>query len=315
VSIRFTSLAVITLLGLAACSGRPPNITGPAPTPLGARVQLLVGPLQYPNKDNQGYMNNPAWVLTDKGVVVIDPGSSAGVGVMVLAKLRSVTAKPVIAIFNTHIHGDHWLGNGVIKKAYPQAVIYAHPKMKERAAADGPGWITLLNELTGGAMTGTVPVGPDFAVDDGETVKIGGVAFRVHHTGTAHTDNDIMVELPEEKILFTGDIVNNRAVRRMDDGSFKGNIAAIDRALSTGAERFVPGHGAPGDTAMLKAYREYFATLLSTVQQQYAEGVTDLDMKPKVVTALAAYRNWDGFDVELGRQVSLAYLEVERDAF
>lgn len=312
---RATSVTLIALLALAGCSKQPKPIAAPVPTKLSERVYVLVGPLAYPSKENLGYMNNPALVLTDKGAVVIDPGSSAAVGEMVLAMLRTLTPKPVVAIFDTHVHGDHWLGNGVIKKAYPQAVIYAHPKMMERAAADGPEWIQLFDRLTDGAMAGTSPTGPDLAVEDGETVKIGGVLFRIHHTGKAHTDGDIMIELPDEKVFFTGDIVNNGAVRRMDDGSFKGNIAAIDRALTSTAQHFVPGHGAPGNASLPKEYRDYFSTLYATVQQQYAEGKNDSDMKAKVVAALAAYHTWNGFDIEIGRQVSLAYLEVERDAF
>jgi glyoxylase-like metal-dependent hydrolase (beta-lactamase superfamily II) len=305
----------LVLLALAGCSPGPQPLTGPAPTKITERVYVLVGPLAFPNKENRGYINNPAFVLTDKGAVVIDPGSSAAVGQMVLEQLRTLTDKPVVAIFNTHIHGDHWLANGTIKKAYPTAVIYAHPKMKEKAATDGPGWIRLFDELTGGAMVGTVPLAPDLAIEDGEIVKIGGISFRVHHTGHAHTDGDIMVELPEEHVLFAGDIINNQAVRRMDDGSFQGNITAIDRALALSVVHFVPGHGAPGERNIAQQNRAYFATLYSSVKELYDEGRPDFEIKPKVVEALAPFARWDAFDGEIGRQVGLAYLEVEREAF
>jgi glyoxylase-like metal-dependent hydrolase (beta-lactamase superfamily II) len=187
--------------------------------------------------------------------------------------------------------------------------------MKEKAAAEASGWIRLFDEMTGGAMVGTVPVGPDLAIEDGETVKLGGVSFRVHHTGHAHTDGDIMIELPAERVLFAGDIVNNQAVRRMDDGSFQGNIAAIDRMLATSAVHFVPGHGAPGDRTIVQQNRDYFAALYGTVKKLYNEARPDFEIKPRVVEVLAPFADWNAFESEVGRQVSLAYLEVEREAF
>ena len=77
--------------------------------PVGANVSVMHGPLAEPNVSNQGFMNNPAIVVSNNGVILIDPGSTLGVGEKVLDEVRKVTDKPVLAIFNTHIHGDHWL--------------------------------------------------------------------------------------------------------------------------------------------------------------------------------------------------------------
>ncbi|MEK7304327.1 MAG: MBL fold metallo-hydrolase, partial [Pseudomonadota bacterium] len=126
------SLLALTVM-LSACDRKAPAIQADFPlTKLTERVYVIHGPNEIPNKANQGFMNNPGFVLTRKGVVVIDPGSSVQVGDMLLKKIASVTKDPIIAVFNTHIHGDHWLGNDAIHRAYPKAVIYAHPKMMEK---------------------------------------------------------------------------------------------------------------------------------------------------------------------------------------
>nr|WP_231892881.1 MBL fold metallo-hydrolase [endosymbiont of unidentified scaly snail isolate Monju] len=80
-------------------------------------------------------MNNPSFLVTEQGVVVVDPGGTLQAGRMLVGKIRATTDKPVLAVFNTHVHGDHWLGNQAIVEAWPQAVIYAHPKMIEEAKA------------------------------------------------------------------------------------------------------------------------------------------------------------------------------------
>jgi glyoxylase-like metal-dependent hydrolase (beta-lactamase superfamily II) len=278
-------------------------------------VYVIHGPTEDPTPKNQAFRNNPGIVLTKEGVVVIDPGSSVYVGEMVVRKVKTLSDKPIVAVFNTHSHGDHWLGNEGIKLAYPRAVIYAHPKMKTMAIQDeGKMWIKAFNELSAGAVEGTTPVGPDKAVNDGEVVTIGGTRFRVLHPGPAHSDHDIMIELPDEKVLFFGDIVRDNLFSPFQ-ASFKGNIAAIDRGLKTGAKVFVPGHGHSGDRTAAMNYRRFLETMREQVRQHYRNGLSDFEMKPRIAEALGAYRNWSSLDESLGRLVSAAYQEIEAEEF
>ncbi len=313
---RTQPIVISAALLLAACiQGQPPSVPDRPVDKITQRVYVIHGPNELPNKDNRGFMNNPGFVLTSKGVVVIDPGSSIQVGEMVLKKIAAVTSEPVIAVFNTHIHGDHWLGNQAIKAAYPNAVIYAHTKMKAQAPAAGENWVKLLDDMTGGAIAGTQPVPPDVHVEGGEMLALGGLHFRIHHTGKAHTDGDIMIEVVEEQVLFLGDNAIVGRVGRMDDGDFKGNIAALDQALKTGARHFVPGHGSSNGREVVEGYRNYLATLYAAVQKYYEQGLSDFEMKAKVADELKAYRGWRDFEVQLGRHVSLAYLQIEAEAF
>ena len=80
-------------------------------------VYVIHGPVGYPTPENQGFMNNPSFLVTDAGVIVVDPGSSVQTGEMVLRQVRKVTDKPLLAVFNTHVHGDHWLGNQALSAA------------------------------------------------------------------------------------------------------------------------------------------------------------------------------------------------------
>ncbi|HLD14138.1 MAG TPA: MBL fold metallo-hydrolase [Burkholderiales bacterium] len=314
---RFTAVPILVFLILGACSpAKAPPIAGEHKlTQITKRVHVLHGPNELPNKINQGFMNNPSFVLTKKGVVIIDPGSSVQVGELVLKKIAEVTKDPVIAVFNTHIHGDHWLGNQAIKAAYPKAVIYAHSKMKAKTGTDGTGWITLFENMTDGAVRGTRPVAPDTHVEHEETLALNGTHFRVYHNDKAHTDGDIMIEVVEEKVMFLGDNALVDRIGRMDDGDFKGNTAALEMALATSAQHFVPGHGPANGRAVATDYRDYLKALRAEVKKYYDQGMTDFDMKPKVAAALVRFKAWKDFDDQLGKHISLAYLQVEADAF
>ncbi len=279
-------------------------------------VYVVHGPLELPNVANRGFMNNPAFIIADKSVVVIDPGSSQQSGKMLLREIKKVTDKPVSHIFNTHIHGDHWLGNDIIKQSYPDVKIFADPRMIKKAKeGEAQSWIDNMDRLTEGATRGTKIAYPNTAVSDGKTLKIAGLTFNIHSVGIAHSDSDIMIEYVEGSTFFTGDNVGYLRILRMSDGSFRDIIKALDRAIALNKKFYVPGHGPSGDVKIVKLQREYFNTLYTMVEKLYEEGLEDFEMKPKILNALSKFKNWSGFEHELGRHISLAKLEVEKAEF
>ncbi|OGI42077.1 MAG: hypothetical protein A2150_07980 [Candidatus Muproteobacteria bacterium RBG_16_64_11] len=310
-------ILILAVLTVAACSrSKGPPLAGDYPlTRLTDHVYVIHGPNDLPTKQNQGFMNNPGFVLTNKGVVVIDPGSSVQIGEMVLKKIAGVTKNPVIAVFNTHIHGDHWLANDAIRAVHPQAVIYAHPNMRAKAAVEGENWLKLMSTLTDDAIKGTRALPPNMDINHDETLTLGGKHFRVIHTGTAHTDGDIMIEVVEDRVLFAGDNIVTERTARMDDGNFKGNIAAVEAALKVNAKFIVPGHGLSGGREIADAYLVYLKTFYGSVKKYFDQGLSDFDMKDKVIADLKPYQKWVLFDAEIGKFISLAYLQIEAEAF
>jgi glyoxylase-like metal-dependent hydrolase (beta-lactamase superfamily II) len=281
------------------------------------KIQVIYGPLGPPDRRNHGFRNNVVIVSTTKGLVIFDPGGSAYAGEMSARKMKTVTQIPIVAVFNSHVHGDHWLGNEGIKKLYPDAVIYAHPTMKARIeGADGEYWLETINRLTEGTAGGKRVVGPDQTVDDGDVVEIGDTSFRIYHTGPAHTDNDIMIEVVDENALFTGDVVRDGLLGLMEeDASIKGNVAAIDLIVKKKFKYYIPGHGRAGGIEVPENYRVYLDTLRNTVKKLYAQELADFEMKPKVINAVRAYEKWANFELRIGSHISRAYLEIEAEEF
>lgn len=278
-----------------------------------AHTWVIHGPLGDPSVENQGFMNNPAFVVTREGVVVIDPGSSVQAGRMVLRQIRRITRRPVTHVLNTHVHGDHWLGNHAIHDAFPDAKILAHPEMI-RAAREGEGdrWLEIMDRLTQGFTQETRAVIPSIPVVEDQTFSAGGVTFRILAPPKAHSGTDIMIHVAGEGVLFLGDNVMNARVGAIrGDGTFLGNIAACDRALKESVRVFVPGHGKSGGGDIVRAYRAYLSTLFEAVRREVDAGKRDYEMKEAVRAQLAPYRHWTGFDIHLGRQISSAVIEAE----
>lgn len=285
-------------------------------TKLSKNTYVVHGPLEYPSKSNKGFMNNPGFVVTKEGVVVVDPGSSVHVGRMLLNKIKTITTKPVTHVLNTHIHGDHWLGNHAFTEAFPNVIIMAHPDMIKRAKAGAAEqWISLMSKSTDGASDGTRAVIPNKSINDKQGFKTGGIQFRIYAPTKAHSFTDIMIEVVEESVVFLGDNVLFKRLPRMDDATFKGNIKACQIAIDIGAKIYVPGHGISGGKEIISPFMNYLEIIYTEVEKHYEAGMIDFEMKPKILLKLEKYFNWSGFNDEMGKHISLAVLEYERDAF
>ena len=277
---------------------------------------IMHGPRELPNPENRGFMNNPGIVETTAGVVLIDPGSTLWVGEQVLGKLKKVTDRPVTAVFNTHIHGDHWLANQAIKAAYPEAKIYGHAKMLDAIKnGEGENWVSVMENLTQGASAGTEVVAPGHTADHDEIIMIGDTRFRVHHYGVAHTRTDIMIEVVEHSVVFLGDNVLSLRIPRTSDGTFQGNITAITSILAGDIKTYVPGHGPTGDRAMVEEYLNYLSSVYSAAQKAFTEDLDSSDVLAISRETTAAYKDWHGYDDLLGPQGAQAFAEVEAAEF
>ena len=311
---RFFVLLIISILPLQAFSQK--SLSEYKAEKISQHTYVIHGPKENPNPENRGFMNNPAFIVADKGIIIIDPGSTEEVGKMVLKNIRSVSSKPVTHIFNTHIHGDHWLSNDIIKQTFPGITVIADPRMIKKAKeGEAQSWIDLMEQLTEGASRGTKIMYPDKSATNNDHIKIHDFNFRIHTEGKGHSDSDIMIEFVEDSVLFTGDNVAYERIIRMDDGSFRDTIKACDKAIHLNVKHYVPGHGPTGDANIVKAQKDYLSILYTQVGHYYEEGLSDFEMKPKVVESLKPFKNWAGFDEQVGKHISLATLEIEQAEF
>jgi glyoxylase-like metal-dependent hydrolase (beta-lactamase superfamily II) len=279
-------------------------------------VWVIHGPTEFPSKANGGFMNNPVIVETSDSLVILDPGSSVHSGRMVLRQAKKLSNKPVSHVFNSHIHGDHWLGNQAILDAYPKAKIYANPKMIEEAKAGrAEEWVQLMVRMTEGATKDTKPVIPTETLTNGQEVKVGGITFRAHLTEHTHTKTDAMIEVVEDRLIVMGDNAFNQRVGLMNDGSYRGLLKNCHAMLDRNFKVYVPGHGPSGGKEALAPYCNITRTIYEEARKAVEKGIPDFEAKPAIEKKLGEYMKWSGMKEELGRLVSLAVLEAEQASF
>ena len=158
---------------------------------------------------------------------------------------------------------------------------------------------------------------PNIGLKGGETLRLDGVKLRIHYAGHAHSDNDIMIEVVDDKALFFGDIVNYKDVPNSDmpqDANYNGSIMAIKSMLNGPATLFIPGHGRSGGREVPESALRFLERLRASVIKHYKQGLADYEMKDLIIKELAEYSDWHNFN-ELGRVITFVYREVERDNF
>jgi len=282
------------------------------------RIHVIVGSNHEtcPKKDVKHPLTNPSVIIGETGVIVIDPGSSLQAGRLVLERIKAITDKPVVAVFNTHIHGLYWLGNQAMKERFPDARIYAHKRMIERIeSGEGAFWVNAITGKFPGEKTRYVI--PDVPLSGGEVRVISGVTFKIHHPVHAHTDHDIMIEIPEERTLFLGGIVVEPEVPSQgvpQDADFKGQIAATQYAMGLASDKYVPGRGKPGGIELPMRGLRFLETLYGGVARYYKDGLSDYEMADRLKTDLSEFKQWYDF-TELGGVISQMYLQIERERF
>jgi cyclase len=183
----------------------------------------------------EGGGGNSAVIVGDKGVIVVDAKTTAAAGAELVADIAKITPKPITTVIITHSDGDHV--NGLA--SFPAGItIIAHENCKtEMQAASGT--------PAGAALADHMPT--QTVSKNMENMTIEGVHLRLLHFAPAHTSGDLMVYLPDDKIMFTGDIVATQTpyalIHLEKNGSTDGWVTTINGILATDAVTFVPGHG------------------------------------------------------------------------
>jgi cyclase len=229
-------------------------------------------------KDNVSYVEggggNSGVIVGKQGVVVIDAKTTEAGGKELLADIAKITPEPVTTVILTHSDGDHV--NGLA--AFPAGLtIIAHENNKKEQE-------TALAAGGRGAPTADHLPNKTISKNDDET-KIDGTTIELRHWAPAHTTGDLVVFLPKQKIVFTGDIITSRPeplIHLEKGGSTEGWVKTTKGILELDADVFIPGHGDPMTKGDIEKKLSDAEAKLSKVKELIAQGKTLEEIKTAV---------------------------------
>jgi glyoxylase-like metal-dependent hydrolase (beta-lactamase superfamily II) len=265
---------------------------------------------------------NAVVVVTEQGVVLFDAGGSPAMGEAIVAKVRSVTSQPITHVVLSHWHGDHMRGLQSIRAAFPAVRILAHPHTRDMIVATQDRWLkrrvtmapNIRRAVQGAIANGqdlsgrplipqekawleaglaateqldrennlTTYVVPDATFEEQLTLHLGGREIQFLRLGNAHTAGDLILWLPQEKIVATGDIVT--APVPLMPSAYTGDYPAVLAQIKAlGFRSLVPGHGAvQADAVYLDLLSETVRLVAKQMQELVARGVSHDEALPKI---------------------------------
>ena len=226
------------------------------------------------------------------GTTVVDALFTPSMTRTLIDEVKRVSMSRIARLVSTHHHVDHTLGNALFPR---DTEILAHARAKAEMERVGLGVLRIIERMAPrfqGQLEGIEERLPD-ATFDGEALEIeaGGRRARLLHFGTAHTRGDVMVHLPEEKILFLGDVGFFNVTPMAFEGHVGNWIRTCDRVLEEiDAEVLVPGHGPLGTKEDLRAFREYLRLVYDGSRRAFDAGATEREATASI--ELGAYAEW-----------------------
>lgn len=267
----------------------------PDPTPNAAALHEVVdGVYAWVQPDGSWWINNSGAITGEQGTIIVDTCATQERTTRFLQAVRAATDDaPIRLAANTHQHGDHTYGNCLLPDS---AVLVGHEAMRaglvEDIIIDGcpafwapvPDW---------GNVTKRVP---DVTTSSALTAYSGSRRVELMHPGwVAHTTGDLVAWLPEERVLYTGDLIFHGLTPLVFMGAVEGALRVLDWLAAFGAAHLVPGHGPLATESQLAdvfgAHERYYRFILQLTKDGIAEGLTPLAVAQ--AADLGEFTDWD----------------------
>jgi len=249
-------------------------------------VEVAEHVFAYIQPDGSWWINNTGFIVGSSSIISIDACSTERRTRAYRERIASVSPAPVATLVNTHHHGDHTYGNVFMSAA----TIVGHERCRTEVIKAGlPSFTGILDPVEWGQVT-LAP--PTVTFTDRLKLWSDDTPVEVSYVGQpAHTTNDSLVWLPEQEVLFCGDLLFNGGTPFLLTGSVLGAIDVLTKIVAPiPARTIVPGHGAPCDQQLIGIIVGYLEFVLETAQEGRAAGLTPLQAAREA--DLGQYAEW-----------------------
>lgn len=252
-------------------------------------VEVADGVFAYLQEGGGLCVSNAGLIVGEESCVVIDALFAPSMTQTFRDEIRRVTDTPVRVLINTHHHLDHTMGNAL----FPEATIVSHANARSEQQRVGTGVLEWLRpaipELVEEARALPQRL-PDLTYEGELSLSFEDRSIRLLHPGPAHTIGDTLVELPDDRLLFAGDIAFFYVTPLGLEGNI-GNWANVcDAVAGMDIERIVPGHGPVGGKSELAETREYLSTIHRQARAAFDAGEDERGASAAI--NLGAYASW-----------------------
>lgn len=259
---------------------------------------------------------NSGVIVGDEGVMVVDATATPVMAEALLAQIRKVTDKPVTHVLLTHYHAVRVMGASAFKAREVIASALTHELIEERGQEDFESEVNRFPRLFRAVETVPGLTWPTIAFGTTMTVWLGKRRVEIMHLGRGHTKGDTVAWLPEEKVLFSGDLVEYGATPYTGDAYLTDWPATLERLSALGASKLVPGRGDaltdPTEVAAgIAGTRDFLTAMFDSVKVGVAEGKSLKEVYEATIALLKPrFGHWVIFEHCMPFDVARAYDEA-----
>jgi glyoxylase-like metal-dependent hydrolase (beta-lactamase superfamily II) len=235
-------------------------------------VWSAIGATAPPGYENAGHNNNLSFIVTGDGVVVVNSGTNYLLAEALHDEIKKITDQPVVLVINENGQGHAMLGNGYwVAQGVP---ILAHEEAAQAFDDDGYASLAQLKSYAKERAEGTTVQGPTETMSDTRIIELGDFRIEVLWLGLAHSPGDIVVWLPEQSLVITGDMAfSERLLPIFEDTETAAWLESWERFEALEATYVIPGHGHPTNMAQVRRYTQgYLLYLRGKVQELLDDG-------------------------------------------
>lgn len=260
------SLVILASMGWATAVAAQATIR-PQPVQVAPDSFMVQGLSALGSGANRNFISNAAFVVTKDGVLVVDALGSPVLARELLAEIRRITPAPVRYVVLTHYHADHIYGLQVFKEAGATVIAQQAGQLYLNSETAALRLQASREEMAPAVDAQTRLVPADRWIDGPTTLRMGGLDFVLQPSGPAHTPADLVVWVPQLKLLFAGDLVFRGRIPFVGQADSGRWIGALDTLLAFDARIIVPGHGPASASARadLELTRDYLSYLRLTM--------------------------------------------------
>jgi cyclase len=232
-------------------------------------------------------LSNAGFILTNDYSILIDTFMSESMTLRLLNEIKAVTSKKIKYLINTHSHGDHLLGNHLIS----DAITICHDNCRRDLIENGEPLLHLMKETHPDFdFVGALCTPQEVTFSTKLIIHCDRKEIHLLHYGKAHTDGDIFVYVPDQGIVFCGDILFLYSTPAGAKAYFESWINVLTRIADLNADIFVPGHGPVCDKQGLYKCRDYLTLIYEKAKKAYREGDSAITAAKKI--NLGEFEKW-----------------------
>jgi len=278
-------------------------------TPIVENIYSIVSPSYgLPTPENKGWNSNSHFVVTEKGVLLFDTGSSELIGNKIKSAIKSVTDQPVRWVINSHGHADHWFGNVAFVDSVAEFIAsnQAHALMKEY----GQESLDFYSKVTEGTIGSTQLMYPTMLLAQGQKRNFGGVDVEFIFSNDGHSPGDVLMWLPKQGIIFGGDVLSSDWTPSITNhGNIPNLINTLHAIAKLNPTIVLTGHGKATTVESVTRDAEFLSSVWEQVKADYENDKKPdeilLDIRAKLGPKYKVL--YKDFVTEIERHVKLMY--------